>query len=86
MIKKALVLICFIALMTISISEAIALEKKPSDSLRFKQIMVILLQPRVLGYNILPNILISVDALVNDSNNILKKLGDIPIAKPGTRD
>jgi hypothetical protein len=34
----------------------------------------------------MPFILVFVDLSGSDSNSVLKKLGDIPIAKPGTRD
>lgn len=84
--RKFLVIVLFVGFMVMSVSEAIAIEKQSSNSLKITKIKVLLLQQKVLERTILPNILILIDTIGADSNMVLKIFGDIPIAKPGTRD
>jgi hypothetical protein len=70
------------------VSEIQAIEKKPGDVLRSqnsKSNLIVVHSPTLKATN-MPLILVFVDLIGRDSIYIPKKLGDIPIAKPGTRD
>jgi hypothetical protein len=71
-----------------SVSELSAIEKKPCDALKMQdnKLNLIILHSWTLENIKMQFIPVFVDLLGNDSNNVLKKFGDIPIAKPGTRD
>lgn len=88
MLKKIISVLFLLALINMSVTEIRALERKPCDVLRYQnsKLNLIIVHSRTLEVTNMPFILVFVDLSGSDSNSVLKKLGDIPIAKPGTRD
>ena len=85
MLKKMISILFVLLLISMAVSEMRAIEKKPGDPLRSQnnKINLVLVHSRTLEVTNIPYVLVFLDLIGSDS---IKKLGDIPIAKPGTRD
>jgi hypothetical protein len=88
MIKKCFVLFfcfTFIGASALFLSSA---EKKPINGVRSQNIEqhFLIFQASCLIVSNPSYIFVVADLKQNDQNNIIKKFGDIPIGKPGTRD
>jgi hypothetical protein len=86
--KKAIFCFSFILLLMSSFSSLLAKEKISLSELfpkKAKQYFAV----HIIGFPVANNILnriVIIDSISNNINDKILKLGDIPIAKPGTRD
>lgn len=86
--KKTIFCFSFILLLISSFSSLLAKEKISLSDL-FPKITKQYFAVHIIGFPVAKNIvnrIVIIDLISNNINDKILKLGDIPIAKPGTRD